>query len=79
MRDVNKTYHQCPTHAGGRDWPYSAYSPETNVLYVQMQNMCADYSARLDGPATAGGRISGASAAAWRAASASVSLTLSVP
>ncbi len=52
MRDVNKTYHQCPTHAGGRDWPYSAYSPETNVLYVQMQNMCADYSARLDGPAT---------------------------
>jgi alcohol dehydrogenase (cytochrome c) len=27
MRDVNKIYHQCPTHQGGRDWPFTAYSP----------------------------------------------------
>jgi len=52
MRDLHKTYHQCPTHAGGRDWPYSAYSPENNVLYVQLQNMCADTSTRLDGEPT---------------------------
>ena len=48
MTDINKTYHQCPTHAGGRDWPFSAYSPQTNVLYVQIQNLCADYKVRAD-------------------------------
>ena len=48
MRDIHKVYHQCPTHAGGRDWPFSAYSPQTNVLYVQMQNLCADYRVRAD-------------------------------
>ncbi len=48
MTDINKTYHQCPTHAGGRDWPFSAYSPQTNVLYVQIQNLCADYKVRSD-------------------------------
>ena len=52
MRDLNKTYRQCPTHAGGRDWPFAAYSPETNVLYLQLQNMCSDYKARLDGEPT---------------------------
>src|SRR3954463_12695457 len=35
MTDINKTYSICPTHAGGRDWPFSAYSPQTNVMYVQ--------------------------------------------
>jgi alcohol dehydrogenase (cytochrome c) len=48
MRDLNKTYHQCPTHSGGRDWPFSAYSPQTNVLYVQLQNLCTDYKVRAD-------------------------------
>jgi alcohol dehydrogenase (cytochrome c) len=48
MRDLHKTYHQCPTHAGGRDWPFSAYSPETNVMYVQLQNLCANYRVRTD-------------------------------
>jgi alcohol dehydrogenase (cytochrome c) len=42
MRDVNKIYHQCPTHQGGRDWPFTAYNPNTNALYVQLQNLCAD-------------------------------------
>jgi alcohol dehydrogenase (cytochrome c) len=48
MRDVNKTYHICPTYAGGRDWAFSAYSPETNVLYVELQNLCADMKVRND-------------------------------
>jgi alcohol dehydrogenase (cytochrome c) len=48
MRDINKTYHQCPTHAGGRDWPFTAYSPQTNVMYVQLQNLCADYKVRAN-------------------------------
>ena len=48
MRDVNKTYHICPTYDGGRDWPFSAYSPETNVMYVDLQNLCADRKVRTD-------------------------------
>jgi alcohol dehydrogenase (cytochrome c) len=48
MTDLKKTYRQCPTHAGGRDWPFSAYSPQTNVMYVQLQNLCADYKVRVN-------------------------------
>jgi alcohol dehydrogenase (cytochrome c) len=48
MRDINKVYHQCPTHSGGRDWPFAAYSPQTNVMYVQLQNLCTDYKVRAD-------------------------------
>lgn len=42
MSDLSKRYYQCPGHAGGRDWPFTAYSPERNVLYIQSQNLCAD-------------------------------------
>lgn len=48
MRDFQKVYHQCPTHAGGRNWPFSAYSPQSNVMYVQIQNLCADTTVRSD-------------------------------
>src|SRR6185369_13051990 len=48
MRDINKSYHQCPTHSGGRDWPFAAYSPQTNVMYVMLQNLCTDYKVRAD-------------------------------
>jgi len=48
MTDIHKLYHQCPTHAGGRDWPFAAYSPDTNVMYVELQNLCTDYRVRAD-------------------------------
>ena len=48
LRDLKKTYHHCPPHAGGRDWPFTAYSPQHNVMYVMLQNMCADYRVRAD-------------------------------
>jgi alcohol dehydrogenase (cytochrome c) len=48
MRDMNKTYHICPTYAGGRDWAFSAYSPQTNVMYIELQNLCADMHVRTD-------------------------------
>jgi alcohol dehydrogenase (cytochrome c) len=48
MRDLNKVYHRCPTNAGGRDWPFSAYSPETNALYVEIQNLCVNTRVRAD-------------------------------
>ena len=48
MRDMNKTYHICPTYDGGRDWTFSAYSPETNVMYVNLQNLCKSTFVRTD-------------------------------
>jgi alcohol dehydrogenase (cytochrome c) len=48
MTDVNKTYRICPTYDGGRDWPFSAYSPQTNVMYVDLQNLCTDRKVRTD-------------------------------
>ncbi len=48
LTDLHKVYHQCPTHSGGRDWPFAAYSPDSNAMYVQLQNLCTDYSVRAD-------------------------------
>jgi glucose dehydrogenase len=32
LKEIGKTYHVCPTYGGGRDWPYTAYSPRTRVV-----------------------------------------------
>ena len=48
LRDMKKTYHICPTYDGGRDWTFSAYSPETNVMYVNLQNLCKSSFVRTD-------------------------------
>ncbi len=47
MTDLNKTYHQCPA-CGRPGLAVAAYSPQTNVLYAQIQNLCADYKVRAD-------------------------------
>ncbi len=46
MSDPTKPIAMCPTYLGGRDWPPAAYSPEHNVFYVPLNNMCADVTAR---------------------------------
>jgi alcohol dehydrogenase (cytochrome c) len=48
LKEIGRTYHVCPTYGGGRDWPYSAYNPRANVLYVQLANLCIDSTARTD-------------------------------
>ena len=48
MMDLKKEYHQCPTHSGGRDWPFSSYNPENNVMYLEIQNLCTDIVVRHD-------------------------------
>jgi alcohol dehydrogenase (cytochrome c) len=48
LKDIGKTYHVCPTYGGGRDWPYGAYNPRANVMYVQLANLCIDSTARTD-------------------------------
>jgi alcohol dehydrogenase (cytochrome c) len=32
----------CPGTNGGKNWPAGAYSPETNAMYMPMQNMCME-------------------------------------
>jgi len=48
LKEVGKYYHVCPTFNGGRDWPSSAYNPKSNVMYVQLLNLCIDLRARAD-------------------------------
>jgi alcohol dehydrogenase (cytochrome c) len=48
LKEIGKTYHVCPTYGGGRDWPYGAYNPRSNVMYVQLSNVCIDSAARAD-------------------------------
>ncbi len=48
LKEIGKTYHVCPTYNGGRDWPYGAYNPRSNVMYVQLANVCIDTAARTD-------------------------------
>ena len=48
LKEVGKTYHVCPTYGGGRDWPSGAYNPRSNVMYVQLTNLCIDSTARTD-------------------------------
>jgi alcohol dehydrogenase (cytochrome c) len=48
MNDFNKTYHICPTFNGGRNWNFSAYSPETNAMYVRINNVCSDMHVRAE-------------------------------
>ena len=48
LKEIGKTYHICPTYNGGRDWPYGAYNPRSNVMYVQLANLCIDSTARAD-------------------------------
>ena len=52
LKDVDKTYHICPTYNGGRDWPGGAYNPKSNVMFMPLTNLCVDSTARTDrGPA----------------------------
>jgi alcohol dehydrogenase (cytochrome c) len=32
----------CPGTNGGKNWPAGAYSPQTNAMYMPMQNMCME-------------------------------------
>lgn len=38
---LNEPFDLCPSHAGVRNWPSTAYSPETHGLYVPIQLNCA--------------------------------------
>jgi len=40
--EVDVAVEMCPTFLGGRDWPPTAFNPETKVMFVPLSNMCSD-------------------------------------
>jgi alcohol dehydrogenase (cytochrome c) len=42
---TGQTVFVCPTANGGKNWEASAYSPLTNLMYVPLQNTCAQTTA----------------------------------
>lgn len=40
MKKIGKTYQVCATYNEGRDWPYGAYNPRSNAMFVQLANVC---------------------------------------
>ena len=42
--EVDTPTYMCPTYLGGRDWPPTAFNPETKVMFVPLTNMCANVS-----------------------------------
>jgi len=40
----------CPNANGGKNYQAGAYSPQTNVMYMPLQNTCAEMTAALDRP-----------------------------
>ena len=37
---AEQTLFVCPTNPGGKNWPAGAYSPQTNSMYMPLQNSC---------------------------------------
>lgn len=50
MKDITKRWLHCPSHFGGRNWPFSAYSPRSKVMYFMLQNTCAEKTVRQRDP-----------------------------
>ena len=45
--EIGQSILSCPAYYGGHNWPASAYSPETHVLIVPLnQNHCSEMAAR---------------------------------
>jgi glucose dehydrogenase len=40
----------CPNANGGKNYQAGAYSPQTNTMYMPLQNTCAEMTAALDKP-----------------------------
>jgi len=45
---INEEKVICPGSNGGKNWPAGAYSPQTNTMYMPMQNMCMTATTTVD-------------------------------
>ncbi len=47
---AEQTLFICPTANGGKNWPAGAYSPDTNTMYMPLQNTCMSAMSIADEP-----------------------------
>jgi PQQ-dependent dehydrogenase (methanol/ethanol family) len=45
---INQSLVVCPGSTGGKNWPAGAYSPQTNLMYFPLQNMCQTATTTTD-------------------------------
>ena len=45
---INEEKVICPGSSGGKNWPAGAYNPQTNTMYMPMQNMCMTAKTTVD-------------------------------
>ncbi len=45
---INQTVVVCPGSTGGKNWPAGAYSPQTNMMYFPLQNLCQSATTTTD-------------------------------
>ena len=43
LTEIGQTYRLCPSFSGGRLYQPTAYSPDTNTLFIPGNNLCGDY------------------------------------
>ena len=48
---AEQTLFICPSAHGGKNWPAGAYSPETNAMYMPLQNSCMNATSNSEEPA----------------------------
>lgn len=46
LSEIGVPVEACPAFLGGRDWPPSAFNPETGIYYIPLNNTCNIISAR---------------------------------
>lgn len=50
LTEVGEAVDICPTFLGGRDWPTTAYNPNSNTLFVPLNNLCTELLPYTDEP-----------------------------
>jgi alcohol dehydrogenase (cytochrome c) len=45
---INEEKVVCPGSNGGKNWPAGAYNPQTNTMYMPMQNLCMTATTTVD-------------------------------
>jgi alcohol dehydrogenase (cytochrome c) len=53
----DQTVDLCPAFTGGKNWMPGAYSPETGLMYMPLQNLCSDVTSKPEGKGQLGMRI----------------------
>ncbi|HWJ87965.1 MAG TPA: PQQ-binding-like beta-propeller repeat protein [Pelagibacterium sp.] len=50
LTEIGVAYEHCPSFLGGRDWPPSAFNPNTGIYFLPLNNSCQVSTARDNEP-----------------------------